>query len=314
MVVPIVCFSLGVIGLWWSGDYVIKYSLDVAHLFKVTSLFVGVLILSVSTGFPELAVAFQSIWMGIPALSVGDIIGSNFVNVALILGIPVFFIRPVVFKKKEVPHYLFLLLITLAIMLAVSFIRILDWWHGALLVGIYLVSMAWFWVNRKETAKKSKRLESLAEEHYENGPEKVIALLKLLASLVALLLAAKIAVYGALGLARVFQINIERFGAVAVALGTSLPELSVNFFAIKNKQYELAIGNALGSSFEQGALVLGLLLLGAQTSIDVTPILSIFPFMTVTFLLVAWRLLTNRRLSKWDGLAMILLWLGFVLW
>src|SRR5271155_2495286 len=78
---------VGLIALWKSGDYVVRYAVEVATAFNVSTFFIGFIVLAVAADIPELAVAIISACKGVSEVSAGDIIGANFADVAMVIGI-----------------------------------------------------------------------------------------------------------------------------------------------------------------------------------------------------------------------------------
>ncbi|MCK4265623.1 sodium:calcium antiporter [Candidatus Babeliales bacterium] len=303
----------GIVLLWWAGDKAVKFSEEMAHVFGLSTFFVGFIIMSVSTGFPELAVSITSILKGVGSLSAGDIIGSNFSDLALVLGIPAFFAGSIHILKSEYDNFVFMLLITSLVMSSVFIIGSLTAVHGVLLIGLYVYCLLILW--------KARHVKKIVKEKAELSKERVKKLvvvskpwiiLKLVFSLVGLLAASELAVRNAIALAEVFNLSLSTLGATIFAVGTSLPELSVSMSAMKRKDYSLMLGNSLGSVLEQATLILGFLAIAAPSPVHLQYLRSIAPFMFLAFGIIGFGIIKRRKINRFEGGLLILLYVAYI--
>ena len=106
----------GLIFLWWSGERTIKYTKEISRIYKLGSFFIGFVLLAISTGIPELGIAIQSIWNSTPILSVGDILGSNFLDISIVLGLPATMFGAIFIYKENYKNVLLMLIINILLM------------------------------------------------------------------------------------------------------------------------------------------------------------------------------------------------------
>lgn len=298
--------------VWLAARKTVFYAVRTAYLFHVSPLFIAFPILSLATGLPELAIAFHSLIIKKPMLSAGDIVGSNFIDVALILGLPALLMGPIISPPEDNRRHIGLIIVSIFLMASLFVIRTLNFAAGILLLVVYIMCMSWFWHTRKlghfETTPEMQALK-------KDPKVKVLRIKSLLAMVLYIVLmmgAARIAVHSALIIAESFGLAVGVIGATIIALGTSLPELSITCNAVQNKEYSLAIGSALGSVLEQGTLILGLLGIFTPVTLDLTPILSIAPFLLVSYGIVAYGLMFRKAISRRQGGVMIGLYLCYL--
>jgi cation:H+ antiporter len=316
MIISLPLVAFGLIGLWISGELVVRYSLQLAYLSGISTLFIGFFFISISTGLPELFVVFNATWLKTPALAVGDIMGSNFFDLAMGMGIPAFFIRPILVQKNEFARTIYMLISTILLILFIFAHQQLQFWHGITLILMYAaINIFSFTLRGKNnTHNDSMPLaqKTLAKELFLKSIWGTA--FKLFCSIMLVLLAAHITVTYAIQLAHTLGFPITHFGATFIALGTSLPELTLGLTAAKNKEYALALGNAFGSIWDQGGLMLGLLIILNKHPINITAIWHLLPFALVAFAIISFAIVKHKRINKTAGILLICTYSAFVLY
>jgi cation:H+ antiporter len=305
--------AIGLLLLWWAGSRSVTYCRQTAEVFGLTRFFVGFVIMAVSTGIPELAVAFTSVFRHVPQLSVGDIIGSNFLDISLVLGIPALFIGPLLVHERQDRHeLLFSLFISCLVMMLVFMFGFLYWWHGIFLILVYLAYLIWLHRIRHpmpavEVGEVPRGNNNAGSPKQPSPAMKWKTTAKLLASLGLVILAAHMSVEMGIAVAYTFAWRLEVVGVAIFSIGTSLPELVFSVHAVLAKEYSLALGNAFGSVFEQATLILGLLAFISPHGINIKPFFSIIPFMFLSFFIVGFGMLKRRKIGKFEAIGMLLL-------
>jgi cation:H+ antiporter len=302
-----VLLSISLLGLWFAGDLSVKYAIETASKFKLTTLFVGFVLIAISTGLPELFVIIVSLFEEVHAISVGTILGSNVCDVSLALGIPILISGKILIKPEENRDSLSMLFISTFSMVIVFLLGKLTRITGLFLILIYLVSLWGLWRNR--TKREMKEEEQEQKKVIENRDPflktKFGILLKLFASVVFVLIASELAVHFAIKLTKLLRLSLEIVGATILAVGTSLPEITLGLHAVKKREHSLAIGNALGSVLEQGTLLLGILSFLAGETIDIVSLRSLAPFMFLAFALLAFCIMKRKRFTRIEGSVMV---------
>ncbi len=298
----------GLIILWMSGNYSVKYIEELAHIFEVSTFFLGFVFMSIATGLPELSIAINSSLKGVASLSAGNIFGSNFVNVALVLGLTAFFTKVIIVPKNEYKNLKLMFFITVSIMGTVFCLKSLTRIHGLLLIGLYAYCLFFLWQFR--FSKKVTKIEKKSHDFLSI----VIVFLKLLISIAFLILASEVCINSAVSIAKLFYVPLEIIGATIIALGTSLPELSVSLNAIKKKDYSLALSNVFGSDLENTTLLLGITAILSKHPVEISPLRPLIPFVFLAFTIAGYAVMRRRTINRVDGLLLLFLYLVFMIY
>ncbi|MCG8578348.1 MAG: calcium/sodium antiporter [Bacteroidales bacterium] len=246
---PILFLLAGFVLLFFSGDWLVKSSVQLARHFKVSTLVIGVTVVAFGTSAPELLVSLRAVFDGAADISVGNVVGSNIANIALVLGL-VSIVYPVKVKKKAVwLDWLVMMVATVGLMVT-SKDLILKSFEGMIfltLLGLYLV-----W------AIFSSRKQSKAQEQIETPSMALWKALVLFAFAAAgLYFGADWLVIGAKDIAINLGVSERVIGISVVALGTSVPELATSLVAAIKKESDISIGNIIGSNIFNIWAVLG---------------------------------------------------------
>lgn len=227
-----------------------KSSVQLARHFKVSTLVIGITVVAFGTSAPELLVSLKAVFEGSPDISIGNVVGSNIANIALVLGL-VGVVFPIKVKKKGLWLDWLIMLIASVGLLIASFNRVIGFAEGIIflvLLGLYLI---WSIFNSR---RQSKRGEDIKE------PE--LSLLRsvglFLLAAVGLYFGADWLVRGAKVLASSFGISERVIGISVVAFGTSVPELATSLVAAIKKETDISIGNIIGSNIFNIWAILGI--------------------------------------------------------
>ncbi len=300
---------IGLVFLWWTGEKTINYTQKISAMYQLNTFFLGFVLLAVSTGLPELSIAIQSLWSKTPTLSVGDIIGSNFFDIALVLGLPTVAINTIYIDNKDYINTIFMLGLNTIIMSFIFLAKTLTWLHGLFFILIYLGSCWYLWKSQKKQGLITEMVEGVHEIVAEpiDKKTKTLVFLSLFLSLVGVLLASKLCVFSAITLVKATPLTFELVGATIIAIGTSLPEITLSIIAVRRKDYALAIGNSLGSVLEQGTLILGILALFSGTPIQLMHIKWITPFFYAAIIIVGFGIIVRKKINLLEGALLLLL-------
>lgn len=258
LLINLALLLVGFVLLIKGADIFVDGSSDTARKFRVPKMLIGLTIVSFGTSAPEFAVSIQSILSGKGDILLGNVVGSNILNILLILGLAslVGTLRVnMATVKKEIPV---LVLITLAFAVLLSdkifglAENIFTRQDGIVLLLFfcifiyYLIGMA----RKKDTSED--------EEGCEKPVKLVKALLMIVIGLVGIVLGSDFVVKGASEIAATFGVSQRIISLTIVALGTSLPELVTSVIATKKGEYDIAIGNIVGSNIFNIGIVAGL--------------------------------------------------------
>lgn len=273
----------------------------------LTPLVIGLTLMAYGTSSPELIVGVQASLRGSGALAVGNVIGSNFCNLALILGLCAL-IRPLVVSQTILSR-------ELPILVGASLICTLLLWNGrltrweSLIFVCLLIAYTWMivcWESRGQTGKVATDLPRTTRSL-------PMASCWVAVGLGMLLLGSDLLISGAVNLAITWRISEAVIGLTLVAIGTSLPELALSLVAATRGHADMAVGNIIGSSTFN---ILGIL--GATGLTAPVPDVQIthgdlLMLIAVAFILVP-LLFTNQRLSRSKGAFLVLGYSGYMAW
>jgi cation:H+ antiporter len=300
---PFLIFFISALVLFKSSGWVIKYTIMIAKVLRLPTFAIGFMLLSVSTSVPELSVAVFSSLEGKPGLSLGDILGSNFVDLTLILSIVCLFGGTIYMKKEEIIDLIELLFITSLITIVIFQIGGLSISHGLILIVLFGFLA--------QKLYKSGKVDAKVFEHVEEKRWKIFAVF--ITSISLLLVSARFIVQSALQIAEMFSLTATFVGSTIVAFGTSLPELAVDLRAVRKKEYNLAIGDLFGSAVTNITLGLGILSIMSPGKIDLRSIAGLLPFVLTSILLVWYLFNKNEKITKRDTILLITLYILFLL-
>ena len=305
----IVLLSIGFFLLCKGADLLIDGASNLALNFKVPKLLIGLTIVAFGTSLPELAVAFKSIYAGVPDYAFGNTIGSGIMNILLILGLASI-IRPIKVKEQtiyaELP-ILLLITLTFATLLCDQFLG-----NGNLNIfsrsdAIVVILVFFVFINyllRQSIRKKEK---------VRGKPEYRIFTSFLLMSigLISLVVGSDLVVDSVEYIARSYGISDRIISLTVVTFGTSLPEIITAIIGARRNEQELILGNILGSNIFNICIVIGIpvLLFGNVTNVTVN-LLDIAMDVLTAFLLLVFCYF-DREISKTNGLIMLFFFLVY---
>lgn len=245
LLIGILC--LGFFLLVKGSDFFVDGSAGIATRFGIPQLIIGLTIVAMGTSAPEAAVSITAAFEGSADIAIGNIVGSNILNVFIILGIAAVIVSMKVEMstiKYEIPYMIFCSVILLLMGLDGK-VGMLE---GVLLWGAFLLYLAYLFIH----AKKNK------EETTQGKTRKLwLELLFIAGGMGAIILGSKLAVDSATELARTFGVSERFIGLTIVALGTSLPELFTSVNAARKGNADIAIGNIVGSNIFNILFVIG---------------------------------------------------------
>lgn len=254
MLISIALGVAGLVMLVWGADRFVEGAAATARNLSVSPLLIGMTIVSLGTSAPEALVAAQAALQGNTPLAVGNALGSNIANIALVLGISAL-AAPIVVKSQIFRSELPLLLLVSAVAAFLLYDGALQRSDGIILViGQVVVMGLMFWLSR------SRSNDSAAGEFDEEIPSDWStpkALLWLSIGLVCLLVGARLLVDGAVTVAEALGVSEVVIGLSIVAIGTSLPELGASVTSALKGEHDIAIGNIIGSNMFNLLIVLG---------------------------------------------------------
>ncbi len=282
---------------------VVDYGLNIASYFGAEESGIGLLFIAIFTSIPELFIGVFSATSGHPEISLANVVGSNIADILLVLGMGILLATTVRISQEKIKgqiDILFLFSLVPILMLARESVSRID---GVILIILFLVYCVF--VLRSRFNKGKRKDYSVREWTWIN--------VNFWFGLAVVVISAYYVVNSAVDIAAMAGIPDWIISLSIIALGTSLPELSVDVSAIRKGHIDLAIGDILGSCVANITLVMGVTLVLSPTSLSVYkyafPILAL-----IATNLLLWYLSFKRRiLKKTDGFIMVTLYIFFII-
>ena len=255
MLVALSASVTGLILLLWSADKLVDVAAMTATRLRVEPVLVGALVIGLGTSLPELAISSLASLHGNPGLAIGNAFGSNITNIALVLGIAV------LLSPLRVSSYVFRRYFP--ILLAATALVAWQLWDQKFtrLDGFFLLVVFGATIGMLVWEAMQNRVSIVAAQPQPvsrtSGRTTKRTLFWFFVSLIVLILGSQILIWGAVGLARIFQVNDLVIGLTVVAVGTSLPELASAIAASRKGENDLILGNILGSNLFNTLAVIG---------------------------------------------------------
>ena len=300
---PIFALIAGFVFLVWSADEFTDNGAKIANIFNISPLIIGLLIFGFGTSAPEMLVSGLAAMQGNTGLSIGNAVGSNIFNIALVLGVSAI-IEPIRVNenilKKE---WIFLLIATFCAGLLMWDNR-LDLTDGLILLS--LLALFFIYTINESKNKQHEEFDDLAKSIEKGSNTKVWVML--IVSLIVLISSAKLVVWGGSSLAKLFGVTDLIIGLTVVALGTSLPELAVSISSVLKKQFDMVVGNIIGSNLFNTIAVLAIP--GIIHPSDIPPEVMerdypVMLFLTFLLFLVAYKFRKNNNINRAEGFILI---------
>lgn len=254
MILDLIYLIGGILLLYFGGDYLVKGSVSLANHFKVSPFFIGIVIISFGTSFPELIVSTDAALKGHPDISLGNVVGSNIANIALALGL-IALIVPLAVKKKNIWIDLLILFFLSGLTILFSFIGSgydfkIQRLEGMIFLLILVAYYAYLIIDSRKNRKEIK----------VEIPKYAISLsfIIIIGAFAVLAVGAEGVIEGGTNIAKSMGISERIISLTVIAFGTSLPEIATSYIAALKKQLDISIANVIGSNIFNIAGVLGI--------------------------------------------------------
>ena len=325
---------IGFLSLVFGAEILIRGSVNLAHIFKISPFIVGVVIVAGGTSIPELAASLQAINLGVEDIVIGNVIGSNIANILLIIG-AVSLIHPIVETKTSTDSSFSLVhkvgyIVSknisdfVAIVSSIIFIYFcIKGVIGKLEGTLMLVCLVVFLVSLLMKEKAA----------FQEVPEKLTPLwlssIFVVIGLIAVIFGSKLFISGASEIAKTLGLSETVIGITIVAIGTSLPELATGLVAAFKKQTDFAIGNILGSNIYNIFGILGISSLFVNLEVPLTFVRKLQIdeiginlnlsgiiydawFVLIITLVFVYLMRVRRRIGKKTGILFLLIYIFYI--
>jgi cation:H+ antiporter len=311
MFIQVLILLISLITLVWSADKFVFGASSLARNFGISPMIIGLTIVAMGSSAPEMMIAATASLQGNVNTAIGNAIGSNITNIALVLGITAIFMPLSVSSstvKREIP---LILLIT-----ALAYWMLSDSYFGfneglSLMIGffIYIITLLVITLRASKNRTLDDPLITEAEQDVPDAVSKPLSFFWLIVGMILLPLSASFLVDSSVFIARSFGISELVIGLTVIAIGTSLPELAASIMSIVKKEDDLALGNIIGSNIFNILAVLSLGGLIAPGDIDSDAATRDAPYMLgvtlLLFILCFSRKAGDFRITRLKGLLLI---------
>ena len=303
-VLQIVFLALGFFLLVKGADWFVDGASGLARKLGIPQLVIGLTIVAMGTSLPEAAVSISAALRGNAEITIGNIVGSNILNILIILGVTALIATLKVAGstvRYEIP---FMIVVTFVLLWLGYTGGQVTWLEGVILWVLFLLYLRYLYMMAKKGKEEEREVEQLSTA-------KIIGLI--LAGVVMIVAGSNFAVEGASNLAKALGISQRFIGLTIVALGTSLPELVTSVSAARKHNADIAIGNIVGSNIFNILFIVG-------TTALITPVTFASGFVVDTLIAAAVGILLfvcvarTKELRKKAGIVMLLAYILYFLY
>lgn len=287
--------------LIWGADFFVDGASRVAERMKIPQIVIGLTIVAFGTSAPEAAVSISAGLKGSADLAVSNVVGSNILNVLVILGLASVITPLAVQKNTRKIEMPFVIVTTILMMLLGVFDGKLGWVDGLILWA----GMIAFLVYLLRTALKGKNNAPAEEEKTKKKAPIIWLILKIIIGGAAIVFGSDFAVDGATAIATSMGWSERLIGLTIVALGTSLPELVTSVIAACKKKADIAIGNVVGSNIFNVLFVLGTTALITPVSYQSAFVVDNIVAAVAALLLFLFVMNKDCKLKRWGGAVLL---------
>lgn len=316
----LVLFIVGLVLLIGGAELVIRGAKQVAATLGVSPMFIGLTIVSIGTSAPELAIGVIAGLRGNGGLAVGNIAGTNLVNLLFILGLSAL-IRSLPLKSQILKLELPAIVVAAVLMMVLAWDGVLSRWDGLIMLaaGVGYTTALFIVTSRTSTSAAKPQPEHSAEESPPAQPNwtgnaRQVAIL--VVGLGLTVLGADWLVRGAVEIAESLGVSPTVIGLTIVAIGTSAPELVTTIISTFKNDRDVAVGNLLGSSIYNILLILSISCLVSPRGLPVERRLILFdiPLMAGVAILAIPVFITGKRISRVEGGVCVAVYAAYLTW
>jgi len=291
---------VGLALLLFAADYLVRGAVAIARLIGVSPLIIGLSVVAIGTSAPEFVTALSAALSGASDMAIGNVVGSNIVNMLLILGIAAM-IRPINVSVKVIARDAMMVVGATALFVAIGLTGGFNQWQGALLVCC-LIGYLYLTYKVERVENNKEALHAREAEDIGGVPQRTwVAIAFLAGGLAGIVIGAKLLVSGGLGIAEAFEVSRTIVGLTLIAVGTSLPELAIVIVASCRGHSDIALGNVLGSNIFNLLGVTGGVAMITPLAMPIEVMnFDIWVLLGMTILLLP-LMITENRISRAEG-------------
>ncbi len=301
IVLQFVLLAAGFVLLIKGADWFVEGASSIAAKFGIPQLVIRLTIVAMGTSAPEAAVSISAALKGSADITIGNIVGSNIINVLVILGLASVIV-PIAVGKSTIRYEMPFMIIISGLLLLLGLDGSINWIDGLILTAAFLLYLGYLFLQ----AKKGREQE-------ETQKEVVMwkAIIFLLLGLGMIVFGSDLTVDAASKIAKEFGMSERFIGLTIVALGTSLPELCTSVMAARKGNADIAIGNIVGSNVFNILFVVGLSSLVTTVPFQSKFIFDMLVAIAAAVLLLLCCILGKGKLKRWGGALLLISYAGY---
>jgi len=312
MLLYVFSLALSLFVLFWSANRFVDGAVKVSLYYKMSPLFVGMVVIGFGTSAPELFVSTISSYLGQDSIALGNAYGSNIVNIALILGLTAI-IKPIrvlsSILRKELLVLLLVTLISAYLLLDLQLSRV----DSTILLTLFIFSM--LYAIRTNNKKNEDSFSSETATAIIHNQESIkVSLFKVVSGLIVLILSSRLFSWASVSMAKSLGVSDVVIGFTIVAIGTSLPELISSIVAAKKGESDLAFGNIIGSNLFNTLAVVSISCLISPLNVSHEILerdVSVMCIITFILFVFGIGLRGEGKINRIEGAMLVLLYLGY---
>ena len=316
----IIVFVIGLVVLIKGADWFIDAASYIAKKAHVPDIVIGLTLVSIGTSLPELATNIYAVINNNTRIAVGNAVGSNITNIALVLGVGVVLMKHLdVAKKLFKRDCFFMLFVTILI-------AVMPWFSAGegvffisrisgIILSVLTIGYIFYLVKNKDDHQEideASHEDENDEEHHKMFKNIFHALIFFVLGLIMTIYGAKLLVDSVVTVSRQFKLNEEIISATIVAFGTSVPELAVTISGVIKGKKDIALGNIIGSNIFNIILILGVTSLIKPLTVTNTMAMVVIPIMVVLSILLLIFMRMKWQLQRWQGIILLLVYIGYI--
>jgi cation:H+ antiporter len=316
MLIQILILLLSLITLVWSADKFVFGASALARNLGISPMIIGLTIVAMGSSAPEMMIAATASLQGNVDTAVGNAIGSNITNIALVLGITALF-HPLSVSSSTIKREIPLILIVTAIATYMLANSNFSFNEGLILIigfVLYISTLLLVTLKRSKQNPIDDKMVLEAEQDVPDGVSTKHSVIWLIVGMILLPVSASFLVDSSVFIAKAFGISDLVIGLTVIAIGTSLPELAASIMSIIKKEDDLALGNIIGSNIFNILAVLSLAGLIAPGDIDNAAAVRDAPFMLATTFLLFLLCFSRSgkfRITRAKGVLLLAVFIGY---
>ena len=307
LLLQIVLLVIGFVMLIKGADWFVDGAASLAGKFGIPQIVIGLTIVAMGTSAPEAAVSISAALQGNAGITVGNVVGSNIMNVLVILGLASVII-PIAVKKSTIKYEIPFTIIVTAIL------AVLGLWdnkishlEGGIMWVLFILYLGYLFLMTKKGETETEEVKSKLDKVWK-------MIIFILIGGVLIVWGSDVTVDAATNIAKFFHMSDQLIGLTIVALGTSLPELITSVTAAKKGSADIAIGNIVGSNIFNILFVVG-------TTALITPVVYAQSFLVDSIVAVATMVLLlllllnkDRKLKRWGGAILLVGYVAYFIY